>query len=250
MKQKRGFTLIELLIVIALIAVLAAMLLPALAMAREKAREAVCMNNLKQIGLTYAMYANDYNDSLPPGYPVSQPFYGDVLWDNINGPGYGQFGYFIQGWSTGHAKYINDPSVFFCPSSTWSEDPAWFSTNFEVNGGSVHSTYTANCDTNQGGGSPNGPYGSGGGLYSYSARLKYACAADGFGTNYWYNASSHVGVKGQILGFNVLYFDGSVQWWNNTGPNGGNLFSAGDPSWGNVLSFTTNLFWVAVESGH
>jgi len=66
---RRGFTLIEMLIVIAIMAILAAILFPVFAKAREKARQAACSSNLKQIGLAVMMYISDYDQVLPDPNP-------------------------------------------------------------------------------------------------------------------------------------------------------------------------------------
>ncbi|MCM8771468.1 MAG: prepilin-type N-terminal cleavage/methylation domain-containing protein [Candidatus Omnitrophica bacterium] len=68
--RRKGFTLIELLVVVVIIAILAAMLLPALSKARERARQAACMNNMKQWGLALEMYLNDYEGYFPPSRNV------------------------------------------------------------------------------------------------------------------------------------------------------------------------------------
>ncbi len=108
---RRGFTLIELLVVIAIIAILAAILFPVFAKAREKARQTSCLSNLKQLGLAVMQYAQDYDEMLPIYY------YNTGVSGAITYPGGGTNSAMM--WYCAIYPYAKNMQLFQCPSNSY-----------------------------------------------------------------------------------------------------------------------------------
>ena len=124
-KPRRGFTLIELLVVVAIVAILAALLFPVFAQAREAARKASCLSNQRQLGAALNLYVQDYDERFPQTHPTTTPW--TFAEDEIT---------LETPWRTLMEPYVRSKGLFRCPSD-WGA-PDWHPTSYAPNGYTVY----------------------------------------------------------------------------------------------------------------
>ena len=227
--MRRGFTLIELLVVIAIIAILAAILFPVFAKAREKARQASCESNMKQIALAVLMYAQDYDEKFPHwNYRHCTSVSG------ANG-----------NWKDMVEPYIKNMQVWKCPSSDLDPRPCERNPNGRGSG-TVPAGYGGNCGrVNPGWAADNDASLRGifAGGWDWMKSTKLADVQDSSGTimifesvcaqscGYAWDQSVNL-LWAHNEGMNVAFADGHVKWerQSNYGPQDADAASRQGPS--------------------
>lgn len=239
---RAAFTLIELLVVIAIIAILAAILFPVFARARENARRSSCQSNMKQIGLGFAQYTQDYDEKYPIAVAYDRPTGMPRTWDSI-----------LSSYTGVRAEYGRSPLIFQCPSDSLSgfngqTSPRTYVMNF------IYEAFTK--DTSGAGFA--GPYREGGGGNLYVEGKAMSAIPDVAGTimvaeapnrdsytgnDAWVTTgwpddqingnSSHPGL-GRTLhfdGYNYLFADGHVKFLRPERTIGTGTMSAAKGMW-------------------
>ncbi|MBQ0105984.1 MAG: prepilin-type N-terminal cleavage/methylation domain-containing protein [Armatimonadetes bacterium] len=117
-QRQKGFTLIELLVVIAIIAILAAILFPVFAQAREKARQTSCLSNCKQLGTALQLYVDDFDEVYPANVPEPRTYNGPVssiMATDVWGFGAANFPTVFT-WKDALYPYVKNINMYYCPS--------------------------------------------------------------------------------------------------------------------------------------
>ena len=213
---RKGFTLIELLVVIAIIAILAAILFPVFAQAREKARTTSCLSNFKQLGVAFTMYLQDYDEVVLPRYQAC-PSTGPAATPDAS-----------LLWTATIQPYIKNKQIFVCPSSTQSKYGDTWNTRSAVSSGynqTISGWYYITAD---GCGSmilPTLP-----GIQYPAKNVMFAdsvpgALADGYrgylfgntALNVPYNSASAGSLGARHTdGTNLTFFDGHAKWYKGT----------------------------------
>jgi prepilin-type N-terminal cleavage/methylation domain-containing protein/prepilin-type processing-associated H-X9-DG protein len=205
MRHRLGFTLVELLVVIAIIAILAAILFPVFAQARDMARGTSCLSNTRQIGLAFQMYTQDYDDNLPlTTYPMP-----------------------VNSWTDTVQPYIKNRAIFRCPSDASQNWEKPLTGQTEVR----RASYFLNAWM-----AGTGAYGNVAGINSPASVIYMAESADNITRDHFHpfhwgsqpeaaNAFMHrltwdaeaestaeLAIKRHRDGFNVTYADGHTKW--------------------------------------
>ena len=195
--HKQGFTLIELLVVIAIIAILAAILFPVFARAREKARQASCQSNMKQIGIAFQMYALDYDGKMVAyDNPSATPL------PDARKPST----YFLNAWYDQLMPYMRNNEILICP--TLKAEPVNEAYDY-----SYWSSYAMNWRSSGWNGGVPKP------LDEYSRPAETIYIADGtWSWFYWYNYGTLSSTRHND-GMNCLCIDGHVKHTGKMDPN-------------------------------
>jgi len=143
-RKPSGFTLIELLVVIAIIAILAAILFPVFAQARESARMTACLSNMKQIGTAFMMYTQDYDERLPGARFLLPSGVENTPACDTNGTADAQMDYT---WRSATMPYVKSYDVYSCPSNpnnklTMEDADKKFKRSYATNGVVMHDSLT------------------------------------------------------------------------------------------------------------
>jgi len=201
-KKRFAFTLIELLVVIAIIAILAAILFPVFARARENARRASCQSNLKQLALGMIMYSQDYDEKFAQlGGPTSAPAYDtDTPIADYHGFNWYSGGYYNTGWAARIYPYVKSTQIYRCPSTDYNYEGVAYGlpTNAFDSSGNVI-VYFGNANS----------------LAKFtkpSESLMISEKGGGGGDQYILSGQYYCGAAPHFDGGNIAFVDGHVKW--------------------------------------